>query len=462
MLGLLFLQFRNLTEALIVLVSVPFALVGSFWTLFLLGYPLSAPVWVGLLSVVGLAMQTGVVMVVYIDEAYQRRARAGQIRTRDDIVDAHAEGTVQRLRPKIMTITTMAAGLLPLLWAEGAGADIMKRIAAPMLGGLATSAFLTLEVLPVLYTIWRARQLARAQRVAASLPAGALPASSGRAGRQDRGRRRRRSGLAPDVGSLPYKIRKLAGRGRLGRHEGMKQHKGTLWLAVAAALLSPSKARAQGRATARAASGGPPQRQGRRQITRRPQALAPTISPCGRHVVEVAGGAVLIDGRRVRSSDDNVFLVAPPTWRGDGSALAWIERSRGESRLVVVPDLDAAPEPLPWTLARACRPTTGSSGPASDASSSAPPCSRRARSPPGRSREPLEVLVPSPTIFFRSSSTSVTRGTSKTFAHVRGVTHLAHSSHVSSAPPERCETETRVGDLPAVLASAICPKGDDR
>ena len=93
----------------------------------------------------------------------------------------------------------------------------------------------------------------------------------------------------------------------------MKRHKGTLWLAVAAALLSPSKARAQGKATARAASGGPPQRQGRRQLTRRPQALAPTISPCGRHVVEVAGGAVLIDGRRVRSTDDNVFLVAPPT-----------------------------------------------------------------------------------------------------------------------------------------------------
>jgi copper/silver efflux system protein len=179
MLGLLFLQFRNLTEALIVLVSVPFALVGSFWTLFLLGYPLSAPVWVGLLSVVGLAMQTGVVMVVYIDEAYQRRARAGQIRTRDDIVDAHAEGTVQRLRPKIMTITTMAAGLLPLLWADGAGADIMKRIAAPMLGGLVTSAFLTLEVLPVLYTIWRARQLARAQRLALTLPAGELSEQSG-------------------------------------------------------------------------------------------------------------------------------------------------------------------------------------------------------------------------------------------------------------------------------------------
>ena len=100
MLGLLLLQFRSLTEALIVLVSVPFALVGSFWTLYLLGYPLSAPVWVGLLSVVGLAMQTGVVMVVYIDEAFHRRVREGQMRSRDDIVAAHAEGTVLRLRPR--------------------------------------------------------------------------------------------------------------------------------------------------------------------------------------------------------------------------------------------------------------------------------------------------------------------------------------------------------------------------
>jgi Cu(I)/Ag(I) efflux system membrane protein CusA/SilA len=162
MLGLLLWQFRSLTEALLVLASVPFALVGSFWTLYLLGYPLSAPVWVGLLSVVGLAMQTGVVMVVYIDEAFYKRVREGQLRSRDDIVAAHAEGTVQRLRPKIMTITTMAVSLLPLLWADGAGSEIMRRVAAPMLGGLVTSAFLTLEVLPVLYTIWRHRQLRRA------------------------------------------------------------------------------------------------------------------------------------------------------------------------------------------------------------------------------------------------------------------------------------------------------------
>ena len=164
MLGLLYLQFRSMTEALIVLVSVPFALVGSCWTLYWLRYPLSAPVWVGLLSVIGLAMQTGVVMVVYIDEAFHRRVREGLLKSRDDIVAAHAEGTVRRLRPKIMTVTTMAAGLLPLLWAEGAGSEVLRRVAAPMIGGLLTSAFLTLEVLPVLYTVWRTRQLRRAQR----------------------------------------------------------------------------------------------------------------------------------------------------------------------------------------------------------------------------------------------------------------------------------------------------------
>ena len=169
MLGLLYLQFRSFTEALLVLVSVPFALVGSFWTLYLLGYPMSAPVWVGLLSVVGLAMQTGVVMVVYIDAAFYRRVREGQIHSRDDIIEAHAEGTVRRLRPKMMTIVTMAAALLPLLWSDGAGSEIMRRVAAPMIGGLITSAFLTLEVLPVLYTIWRTRQLRKAQQLGVSI-----------------------------------------------------------------------------------------------------------------------------------------------------------------------------------------------------------------------------------------------------------------------------------------------------
>jgi Cu(I)/Ag(I) efflux system membrane protein CusA/SilA len=178
MLGLLYLQFRSVTEALLVLASVPFALVGSIWTLYLAGYALSAPVWVGLLATAGLAMQTGVVMVVYIDAAFHRRLREGRIQTRDDIVEAHAEGTVARLRPKIMTISTMAAGLLPLLWLDGAGAEIMRRIAAPMLGGLATSALLTLEVIPVVYTLWRSRQLALARQrgVPLSTVVGRVPA----------------------------------------------------------------------------------------------------------------------------------------------------------------------------------------------------------------------------------------------------------------------------------------------
>ena len=93
------------------------------------------------------------------------------VASRDDIVAAHAEGTVQRLRPKLMTVTTMAAGLLPLLWADGPGAEIARRVAAPMIGGLASSAFLTLEVLPVLYTIWRHRQLRRAVRLGVPIQA---------------------------------------------------------------------------------------------------------------------------------------------------------------------------------------------------------------------------------------------------------------------------------------------------
>jgi copper/silver efflux system protein len=156
---LLYAAFRNVVEVLIVLLSIPFALVGSVWLLWLLDYRLSTAVWVGLIALLGLATQTGVVMVVYIDAAYARRKRAGKIRDLSDIVWAHLEGTVQRVRPKLMTVSTMLAGLVPLLWAEGAGADVMKRIAAPMVGGLLTSAFLTLELIPVVYTYWRYEQL---------------------------------------------------------------------------------------------------------------------------------------------------------------------------------------------------------------------------------------------------------------------------------------------------------------
>jgi Cu(I)/Ag(I) efflux system membrane protein CusA/SilA len=156
---LLFLQFRNFVEVLIVLLSLPFALVGSVWLLWLLDYRLSTAVWVGIIALVGLAAQTGIVMILYIDNAYHRRKRAGAIRDLEDIVAAHMEGTVQRVRPKLMTVSTMLIGLVPLLWATSSGADVMKRIAAPMVGGLITSAFLTLEIIPVVSTYWRQEQL---------------------------------------------------------------------------------------------------------------------------------------------------------------------------------------------------------------------------------------------------------------------------------------------------------------
>jgi Cu(I)/Ag(I) efflux system membrane protein CusA/SilA len=156
---LLFANFRNLTEALIVLLSVPFALVGSVWLMWLLGYHVSTASWVGIIALVGLAAETGIVMIVYLDAAFERRLRAGKIRDLNDIIWAHMEGTVQRVRPKLMTVSTMMLGLVPLLWSQGTGADVMKRIAAPMVGGLLTSAFLTLEIIPVVYTYWRLWQL---------------------------------------------------------------------------------------------------------------------------------------------------------------------------------------------------------------------------------------------------------------------------------------------------------------
>jgi Cu(I)/Ag(I) efflux system membrane protein CusA/SilA len=156
---LLFLHFKNMVEVFIVLLSIPFALVGSIWLLWLLDYRLSTAVWVGIIALVGLAAQTGIVMIVYIDNAYERRRQAGKIRDLSDIIWAHMEGTVMRVRPKLMTVSTMLFGLIPLLWASGSGADVMKRIAAPMVGGLVTSAFLTLEIIPVVYTYWRQEQV---------------------------------------------------------------------------------------------------------------------------------------------------------------------------------------------------------------------------------------------------------------------------------------------------------------
>jgi len=156
---LLYMNFKSVTETLIVLLSVPFALVGSIWLLYLLGYNLSVAVWVGMIALAGLAAQTGVVMIIYLDEAYKKWKSEGKIKNIGDLHGSITEGAVQRVRPKMMTVLSTTLGLLPLMWSMGTGADVMKRIAAPMVGGLITSTVLTLVIIPVVYSLWKGRVL---------------------------------------------------------------------------------------------------------------------------------------------------------------------------------------------------------------------------------------------------------------------------------------------------------------
>jgi copper/silver efflux system protein len=159
---LLFLHFRSAAQTLIVMVTLPFALIGGIWLLWLLGYNTSVAVWVGLIALAGVAVETGVVMLVYLDGAFHRRAlERGQALDGSDVYSAVMEGAVDRLRPKMMTVTSTIGGLLPLMWASGAGAATMQRIAAPMVGGLITSTALTLIVIPVVYAGWREWQIRR-------------------------------------------------------------------------------------------------------------------------------------------------------------------------------------------------------------------------------------------------------------------------------------------------------------
>jgi Cu(I)/Ag(I) efflux system membrane protein CusA/SilA len=152
---LLYLNFGSVAKSLIVLLSVPFAAIGAIWYLDYLGYNLSVAVWVGIIALAGVAAETGVVMLVYLDEAYERRVREGRMTTAQDLREAILEGAVQRVRPKMMTVAAIMGGLLPIMWTTGTGADVMKRIAAPMIGGMVSSTILTLLVIPTLYALWR-------------------------------------------------------------------------------------------------------------------------------------------------------------------------------------------------------------------------------------------------------------------------------------------------------------------
>ena len=171
---LLYLNFRRLTETLIVMLSVPFALVGGVWLMWLLGYNLSVAVAVGFIALAGVAAETGVIMLIYLDhawEASQARCRAaGRVPGAADLYAAVMEGAVERVRPKMMTVVAIMAGLLPIMWGTGTGAEVMSRIAAPMVGGMVSSTVLTLAVIPAIYALVKQWQLRRALRHA---PAGA-------------------------------------------------------------------------------------------------------------------------------------------------------------------------------------------------------------------------------------------------------------------------------------------------
>jgi Cu(I)/Ag(I) efflux system membrane protein CusA/SilA len=152
---LLYMNTRSWVKTAIILLAVPFSAVGAIWLLYLLDYNMSIGVWVGLIALMGVDAETGVFMLLYLDLAYQQARQHGQMRNWDDLRNAIQHGAVKRVRPKVMTVATMFLGLLPIMWSIGTGADVMKRIAAPMLGGIFTSFLLELTVYPAIYAIWK-------------------------------------------------------------------------------------------------------------------------------------------------------------------------------------------------------------------------------------------------------------------------------------------------------------------
>jgi Cu(I)/Ag(I) efflux system membrane protein CusA/SilA len=167
---IIYLNTRSLIKTGIVLLAVPFSLVGAFWLLYLLGYHLSVAAWVGIIALAGLDAETGVVMLLYLDLSHRLWGDQGRLLTRGDLVQAIHHGAVRRIRPKLMTIATIIVGLLPIMWSQGTGADIMKRIAAPMIGGIVTSGMMELLIYPVIYYLWRGRKLHADPRPTSTAP----------------------------------------------------------------------------------------------------------------------------------------------------------------------------------------------------------------------------------------------------------------------------------------------------
>jgi len=152
---LLYINTGSAAKTMIVLLAVPFSAVGAVWFLFFAGYNMSVAVWVGLIALLGIDAETGVFMLLYLDLAYEEAKREGRMRSLGDLREAIVHGAAKRLRPKFMTFATTCIGLFPIMWATGAGSDVMKRIAAPMVGGIFTSFVLELLVYPAIYEVWR-------------------------------------------------------------------------------------------------------------------------------------------------------------------------------------------------------------------------------------------------------------------------------------------------------------------
>ncbi len=160
---LIYFNTKSVTKTMIVLLAVPFSLVGSFWLLHLLNYNMSIAVWVGIIALAGLDAETGVVMLLYLELAHEKWKKEGKLNSIGDLKEAVMYGAVKRIRPKIMTVSVILAGLVPIMFSHGTGADVMKRIAAPMVGGVITSTILELIIYPAIYMIWKSREFKKAE-----------------------------------------------------------------------------------------------------------------------------------------------------------------------------------------------------------------------------------------------------------------------------------------------------------
>ena len=167
---LLYLNTGSVIETLILLLTVPFAAIGSVWALYLLDYNMSVAVWVGLIALLGIAAETGVIMLLYLNLAHRRWQDEGRLRSFADLQESIVEGAARRLRPKLMAVMTTMIGLVPVMWSIGTGADVMKRIAAPMVGGLGTSFLLELTVYPAMFALWKGRSILKMLPSGATVP----------------------------------------------------------------------------------------------------------------------------------------------------------------------------------------------------------------------------------------------------------------------------------------------------